>query len=98
MAKISKLKGIAESTVNQAGKGQPILREKAESIAAAAQIDFDKLFTVQEHKAPLSNTSIIDYHRFIHIVLAQADSQYAERIADAIFRSDRPTERPVFQG
>ena len=75
MAKIAKLTGIAESTVNQAGKGQPILREKAEAIAAAAQIDFDKLFTIQEHNEPLSNTSINAYHRFIHIVLAQAEKE-----------------------
>ena len=75
MAKIAKLTGIAESTVNQAGKGQPILRQKAEAIAAAAQIDFDKLFTVQEHNEPLSNTSINAYHRFNHIVLAQAEKE-----------------------
>lgn len=75
MAKVAKLTGIAESTVNQAGKGQPILREKAEAIAAAAQIEFDKLFTVQEHNEPLSNTSILAYHRFIHIVLAQAEKE-----------------------
>ena len=75
MAKIAKLTGIAESTVNQAGKGQPILREKVEAIAAAAQIDFDKLFTIQENNEPLSNTSINAYHRFIHIVLAQAEKE-----------------------
>lgn len=75
MAKLAKLTGMAESTVNQAGKGAPILREKAEAIAAAAQIDFNKLFTVQEHKEPLSNTSILAYHRFIHIVLAQAEKE-----------------------
>ena len=73
MAKVAKLAGVAESTVNAAGKGEPILKEKAELIAAAAGILFDKLFTVDERNEPLSTTSILAYHRFIHIVLAQAE-------------------------
>ncbi len=75
MAKVAKLAGVAESTVNAAGKGEPILKEKAELIAKAAGIAFDKLFTVDERNEPLSNTSIVAYHRFIHIVLAQAEKE-----------------------
>lgn len=75
MAKVAKLAGVAESTVNASGKGDPILKEKAELIAKAAGIPFDKLFTVQEHNEPLSTTSILAYHRFIHIVLAQAEKE-----------------------
>ena len=75
MAKVAKLAGVAESTVNAAGKGEPILKEKAELIAAAAGILFDKLFTVDERNEPLSTTSILAYHRFIHIVLAQAEKE-----------------------
>lgn len=75
MAKVAKLAGVAESTVNAAGKGEPILKEKAEQIATAAGISFDKLFTVDERNEPLSTTSILAYHRFIHIVLAQAEKE-----------------------
>ncbi len=75
MAKVAKLAGVAESTVNTAGKGEPILREKAELIAASAGIPFDTLFSVVEHNEPLSTTSILAYHRFIHIVLAQAEKE-----------------------
>lgn len=75
MAKVAKLAGVAESTVNAAGKGEPILKEKAELIATAAGISFDKLFTVDERNEPLSTTSILAYHRFIHIVLAQAEKE-----------------------
>ena len=75
MAKVAKLAGVAESTVNASGKGNPILKEKAELIAKAAGIPFDKLFTVHEHNEPLSTTSILAYHRFIHIVLAQAEKE-----------------------
>lgn len=75
MAKLSRLGGVAESTVNAAGKGETILKEKAELIAKAADIPFDKLFTTDERNEPLSTTSILAYHRFIHVVLAQADKE-----------------------
>lgn len=75
MAKVAKLAGVAESTVNTAAKGSAILKEKAEQIAQAAGIPFDTLFTVEERNEPLSNTSILAYHRFIHVVLAQAEKE-----------------------
>ncbi len=75
MAKVAKLACVAESTVNAAGKGDPILKEKAELIAGAAGFSFEKLFTVDERNEPLSATSILAYHRFVHIVLAQAEKE-----------------------
>ena len=75
MAKVAKLAGVAESTVNAAGKGDAILQDKAELIAKAAGIAFDQLFTLDERNEPLSTTSILAYHRFIHIVLAQAEKE-----------------------
>lgn len=75
MAKAAKLSGVAESTVNASGKGEPILKEKAAAIAKAAGIPFDKLYTVDERNAPLSSTSVLAYHRFIHVVLAQAEKE-----------------------
>ena len=75
MAKVAKLAGVAESTVNTAAKGSAILKEKAEQIAQAAGIPFDALFIVEERNEPLSSTSILAYHRFIHVVLAQAEKE-----------------------
>lgn len=75
MAKVAKLAGVAESTVNAAAKGSPILKGRAELIAQAAGIPFDILFNVEENTEPLSNTSILAYHRFIHVVLAQAEKE-----------------------
>ncbi len=75
MAKVAKLAGVAESTVNAAAKGTAILKGKAELIAQAAEIPFDNLFTVEERNEPLSSTSILAYHRFIHVVLAQAEKE-----------------------
>ncbi len=75
MAKVAKLAGVAESTVNAVAKGAAILKGKAELIAQAAEIPFDTLFTVEERNEPLSSTSILAYHRFIHVVLAQAEKE-----------------------
>lgn len=75
MAKVAKLSGIAESTVNSAGKGNAILAEKAELIAKAADIPFDKLFVIQKDMRPLSSTTVLAYHRFIHTVLEHAERE-----------------------
>ena len=75
MTKVAKLSGVAESTVNASGKGKAILRVKAEQIAKAAGIPFDRLYTVDERNEPLSSTSVLAYHRFIHVVLAQAEKE-----------------------
>lgn len=75
MTKAAKLSGVAESTVNASGKGEAILRVKAEQIAKAAGIPFDRLYTVDQRNEPLSSTSVLAYHRFIHVVLAQAEKE-----------------------
>ena len=75
MAKIAKEAGVAESTVNSAGKGNAILADKADLIAKASGIPFDKLFRVKEESKPLSATTVLAYHRLIHVVLAQAERE-----------------------
>lgn len=75
MAKTAKLAGIAESTVNSAAKGKPILAEKAELIAEIAGIPFETLFELKEDNRPLSSTTIWAYHRFIHTVLELAKKE-----------------------
>lgn len=75
MAKTARISGVAEATVNAAAGGKRILRDKAELIASAAGIPFENLFTLQKDSTPLSSTSVLAYHRFIHTVLAQASRE-----------------------
>lgn len=75
MAKIARLSGVADSTVSAAKHGRPILKEKAQQIAKAIKLPYEELFTTDERAAPLSTTSILAYHRFIHLVLAQAERE-----------------------
>lgn len=75
MAGASKAAGIAESTVDAAGKGQAILKSKAEQLCKAVGLNMGEMFTTEEQGKPLSTTSILAYHRFIHMVLAQAERE-----------------------
>lgn len=95
MAKVAKLAGVAESTVNSAGKGNAILIDKAEKIAEAAGIPFDRLFDVREDSRPLSATTIWAYHRFIHTVLALAKKEklVASNVADDVILPKKPKSK-----
>lgn len=75
MAKAAKLAGVAEATVNAAGRGDNILLSKAEQICTATKIPFDSLFTLEKGDNTLSTTTVLAYHRFIHAVLAQASKE-----------------------
>lgn len=95
MAKVAKLAGIAESTVNSAGKGNAILIDKAEKIAEAAGIPFETMFEVREDTRPLSATTIWAYHRFIHTVLALAKKEklIASNVADDVILPQKPKSK-----
>ncbi len=75
MAKAAKAAGVAESTVNAAGQGGAILKDKGEAIARGTGIPFDRLFTVAEATEPLATSTILLHHRFVHAVLAQAERE-----------------------
>lgn len=75
MAATSRAAGIAESTVNNACKGLPIMQDKAALIARVAGLPMEQLFTIEKSTAPLTNTTILEYHRLIHLILAQAEKE-----------------------
>lgn len=75
LAKAARQAGIAESTVDAAGKGKPIRKGKAELLCRVVGIPLEELFTLEDNHEPLSNASILAYHRFIHMVLAQAERE-----------------------
>lgn len=95
MAKAAKLAGIAESTVNSAGKGNTILADKAEKIAEAAGVPFEYLFKVQADSRPLSATTIWAYHRFIHTVLelAKKEKLISTNPADDVVLPKKPKSK-----
>lgn len=64
--------GIAINAVYAAVKGESVSMKTASAIAAALNLDIEKIFTVTEEKRTLSTKTVLEYHRLIHVVLEQA--------------------------
>lgn len=74
-AKLAQMAGVAASTITNATRGDPIRVVKAEAIAAALECDFDELFKIEGNRTPLSDKTILEHHRLISTVLAQAEKE-----------------------
>ena len=74
-AALAEKAGISPTTVTAACRGETISAEKAASIAAALGKKTDSLFAIEQDTTPLSQKSILEYHRFLHAVLAQAEKE-----------------------
>lgn len=74
-AGIARAAGVAASTVSAAAQGQPIQKVKAEAIAQAMGKRLGDVFTVEYDMEPLSDKTVLAYHRLISIILAQAEKE-----------------------
>lgn len=72
---IAQKAGIAENTVANAVHRKNIAADKADAIAAALGEHTAALFDVQKDMKPLSNKTILEHHRFISVVLTQAEKE-----------------------
>lgn len=66
---------IGVNTVAAACHGVAILEPKAKAIADVLGESETALFDINKDNRPLSNKTILEYHRFISVVLAQADKE-----------------------
>lgn len=74
-AKIALDAGVSPGTVTVAFRGQPIRRSTAEAIAAAMGERLQDVFTLKRDIRPLSDKTILEHHRLISTVLAQAEKE-----------------------
>ncbi len=74
-SKIAQDAGVSPGTVTVAFRGQPIRRSTAEAIAAAMGERFQDVFTTKRDTRPLSDKTILEHHRLISTVLAQAEKE-----------------------
>ncbi|MFV0518494.1 MAG: tyrosine-type recombinase/integrase [Aminipila sp.] len=70
--RVSKLAGIAPSTVGVARKGDRISIEKAQQIADALELSIEEIFQVCESTSGLSDKTILHHHRLISAILSKA--------------------------
>ena len=73
--KLSELAGVSHTTVTSACRGQRIQLDKADRIAAALGKQTEEIFLLEECMDPLSNKTVKEYHRFLRMVLAQAERE-----------------------
>lgn len=74
-AEVARRAGIAASTLTVAVKGDAISAEKARVIADALEEDPDDLFRFENIKTPLSEKTILEHHRLISTIFAQAEKE-----------------------
>ena len=72
---LAKKSGVSPTTVTTACRGQAIRLAKAEQLAAALGIKVKDLFIVETETSALAPKTILEYHRFLHTVLDQAEKE-----------------------
>ena len=73
--KLAEKAGISAATVGIAVKGESIKEEKALAIAKAMGKKVDEVFRVEKNMEPLADKTILEHHRLISTILAQAEKE-----------------------
>lgn len=73
--RLSKLAGVAPSTVGAARNGKRISIECSEKIAAALDVPVKKIFSLTESTTGLSDKTILYHHRLISAILGKAKKE-----------------------
>lgn len=74
-AGIAQAAGVAATTVSAAVMGKSIQESKALAIATAMGKKANEVFAITENAAPLSEKTVLAYHRLISIILGQAEKE-----------------------
>ncbi len=75
ISKLAKQTQMANATASAAVHGQSVSYEKAEAISKALGKKVDDIFYIETDTAPLSNKTILEHHRLISTILAQAEKE-----------------------
>ena len=70
--KLAEMAGVSHGVVIAAERGQKISTESAEKIADAYEVKVGKLFEVYRDMEPLSQRTVLHYHRVLSVILAKA--------------------------
>ena len=72
--KMAEMAGISVKAVSQACKA-PVAKDTADKIASALEIKPEKIFSFEQDTTPLSAKTILEHHRLISTILAQAERE-----------------------
>ena len=74
-AKAALVAGLSAATVDTLCKRETVSVESAQKMCTAFGLDLKKIFLVERDMRPLSNKSLLEYHRCVHTILAQAERE-----------------------
>lgn len=74
-AAIAEKAGISAATVGAAVRGESIREDKAAAISQAIGKKPEDVFTIEKNMEPLSDKTILEYHRLISTILSQAERE-----------------------
>ena len=75
LSEVSRRSNLCRSTTAQFLDGKPVMLETAKKIAAVMSNKPEQLYTVTRDDSPLSNKTILEHHRLISTILAQAEKE-----------------------
>lgn len=67
--------GVSTTIIAEAIRGNAVGEDKARAIAKALDMDVRRLFNIEETDKTLSPKTVLEHHRFISSVLAQAEKE-----------------------
>lgn len=74
-AALARKAGIAASTMALVQQGKTVTQATAEKVAAAMGQPVKDVFKLTQDTTPLSNKTVMEHHRLIHTILAQAEKE-----------------------
>lgn len=74
-AEVSRRSGVSPVTVGTAAQGKTISASKARLIAQAMGMDAEDVFSITKDERKLADKTVLEYHRLVHTILAQADKE-----------------------
>jgi transcriptional regulator with XRE-family HTH domain len=73
--KLAELSGVSPSTISAVCSGKSISIASATSIAGALGLKAEDIFCMEQNQASLSEKTILEHHRLISTILAQAEKE-----------------------
>ncbi|MDE7363558.1 MAG: tyrosine-type recombinase/integrase [Ruminococcus sp.] len=73
--KLAELSGISLTTINAVKCSKTVSVEKAEALCKALEMPVNRVFKVEQDNTPLSEKTIQEHHRLIHLILSYAEKE-----------------------
>lgn len=91
---LAKKAGLAPSTMLAAIRGEQVSTKTAEAVAHALGMELKDAFRTNRDMTPLSNKTILEYHRLISTIMAQAEKEMIVKYNPAARATPPKAQKP----